>query len=246
MTTQASGWKSILHGATPGVEGAYVEMIASTSFASTWMKVVLEDLEANAEAEFDIATGGAGSEVEIITDQHIHQRNIGGGTGRGNWFTFPMTIPSGTRLSMRIKGTEALARTYEGALNISNFTPSPAIPNVSQSSGFKTVTSGGLGGAYGSFVELVSSLNNSAVWMFLTLYSQTSGQLAEFDIGIGSGGNEVEIVEDIPFQKTLTGGNTASMCAYFPIVIAAGNRVSIRVKDPSPTMFPYQVGAVFF
>jgi len=246
MSSEASGFKNVVADVTPGVEGAWVEMIASTNFASTWMTVHVGSEGGQDKMEFDVGTGAMGSEVEVISDQHHHGRNNSGGSGRGNWYSFPMTIPAGTRLSMRQKDSTTVSAVKACTLTISNFNPSNNVPSVAQSSGAKLVLSGGLD-TYGSWVELISAINAPVVWMCVSVFNRLFGDEAEFDIGVGAAGLEVPVVEDIAWLKTFgNDGVTYSMGAYFPIEIAAGLRLAVRVKDNDASIRTYNCGVVVF
>ena len=245
MSSQDSGWKNVTSGVGAGVKGAYAELIAATTFASTWMSMQVYCDITNSDSVFDLATGLGGSEVIVVDDQLYHFRNDSGGTGRGNTLSFPMTIPLGTRLSVRVQDGEAGAVLHQHTLTISNFVPPVAVSLTSDSSGKKIITSGGIGGAFGSWVELIPSTTTQRGWIVVSLFTIVGLRKAEFDIGIGSAGNEVPIMNALAFQKSTSGndGVCHSTYVYFPVNIVAGTRVSIRVKDDNVAMVNYTTGA---
>ena len=100
---------------------------------------------------------------------------------------------------------------------------------------------------YGSWVELISSLTVPAIWMVTSVFGIQPNDEAEFDIGVGASGLEVPIIEDIGWFKTFgADGVTYSMGAYFPVSIAAGSRVAIRVRDNDASVRSYDAGVVVF
>lgn len=244
MGSEGSGFKEVQADAVIGVEGPWVEMIASSEFPSSWMIVQVSSDGTNSRSQFDIGTGEEGSEVEVITDQHFHGRNQSGGAGRGNIFSFPMVLPQGTRISMRFKANNSSTPAHDVTLTISDFVASNSIPTSVQSSGAKTVLSGNQIGISGSWVELVASLSSPITWMSYSVFGSTGQRRAEFDIGVGASGQESPVMDNIGFFKTFPAGVTFSMGIYFPIEIAVGLRVSVRVKDDDATIRTYTVGAL--
>jgi len=244
MSSEGSGFKDVQADASLGVEGLWVEMIASSAFPSSWMIIQVSNDGATFEAEFDVGIGGAGSEVIVVDDQHMHVRNQSGGAGRGNIFSFPMVLPQGTRISMRFKSAGNSSAANDVTLTISDFVTSNDIPTSVQSSGAVVVSSGVNIGDFGPWVELVASSSIAVNWMTFSVFGSTGLDRAEFDIGVGAAAAEVVVMTNIGFFKTDTPGVTFSMGIYFPISIALGARVSIRVKDDDGTTRPYNVGAL--
>ncbi len=245
MSSEESGWVDVTSGVGALTKGSYVELISSTLFASTWMSFQVYCDLTNTHSGFDLATGEAASEVIILDDQLYHFRNNSGGNGRGNTFSFPMTIPAGTRLSVRVQDGEAGAILHQHTLTISNFTPPASVASTSDSSGKKTVVSGGLN-AYGSWVELIAATTLQRGWMVVSLFTPTSSAEGELDIGIGAAGLEVPLMNDLAFKKSASGGAnqgvTFSTYIYFPVTIASGTRIAARVKDNNASTRNYTVG----
>lgn len=250
MANQSSGWQQVNSGGSSGVDGTWLELIASTSFASSWMMVYIMATIAQSNTEFDIAIGGAGSEVEIVSDQFFRVRNQSGGIGTGVMYSFPMTVAIGTRISIRFKDTE-VARTYFVVMNVTDQVVSATIPNGAASSGFKNVTSGNVVDNFGAWIELVASLSSVGLWMCCTCnsYLQADGQRfpALWDIGTGAAGSESVIISDVGFRIYKQGvpqtGKWNSSGYSFPMNIPAGSRVAVRIRDDSSGQNVYQFGA---
>jgi hypothetical protein len=221
-------------------------MIEASSFPSNWMVVMVASDGTNSGSQFDIGVGGLGVEVAVIDDQQFHGRNQSGGSGRGNIYSFPMTLPQGTRISMRFKANETTTGPHRCTLQINNFIPSNNIPTVAQSSGAVVVSSGGLD-AYGTWVELIASLNVPAVWLCMSVFGLRGNDRAEFDLGVGAVDLEVPVMKDLGWFKTLNDSGVAySMGSYYPIEIAAGSRLAVRVKDDDATIRDYNCGVLAF
>lgn len=243
---ESSGFKDITSGSSSGTDGSWVELIASLARGTKWMTVTFWTA-AGFQAEFDIATGAVSSEVEIISDQFVEHRHIGGGISSSVILSFPMDLDSGTRLSMRIK-EDTTAVAYEVVVTVSDTAPLATVPTSSQSKqGLGLVTSGGVD-TFGSWVELFSSLTNAIVWGQLMIYCPHSSLTpkAEFEIGKGAGGSEV-LAFPAGYRKQRSNTGHARAASYsFPFSIASGTRLAMRIKDESGTNIPYDVGIIVF
>jgi hypothetical protein len=240
---------TILSSATPDVDGAWVEIIASLSIESKWMMVYVSAGNAGQEnALFDIAEGVIASEVEIISDQFYAILNQSGGEGHGTFYSFPMELALGTRLSMRIKDPAANADDYFVAIWVTDQVPSVNVPNVAQSSGAKTVTSGGTD-TYGAWEELIPSLNRNSVWFCLSGFSFGDTGSGLFDLAIGPAGVEVPVIEKIHYYKLnfgVSNGRFNTVGYSFPMVVPVGSRLAIRARDEEAAMNDYIVGLTVF
>ncbi len=246
MSSEGSGWVAITTPSGANTKGSWIEIIASTGFASKWILLqMVGATNPNEKALFEIGTGSAGNEVAVVDDQQFHPRNQSGGSGRGTTYSFPLVLAAGTRISIRAEHEGGISRTYDVTVTISDFVPSGSVPSAIQSSGHKQIVTAIAADGYGPWVELVSALDNTIGWASLSLYSFASTFEAEFDIGIGAAGSEVVAYEKVGFEHFGGGGNSCSMGACFPITIASGTRVAIRVKDPHSSSNNYEIGALF-
>lgn len=104
--TADSGLTSIDPGASAATEGAWTEITASTGFDATWMCVTvgndITNLTGTASWFIDIGTGAAASEVAIINELWMQSTSVTDLATPGT-FWFPVSIPSGTRLSARCR-----------------------------------------------------------------------------------------------------------------------------------------------
>ena len=95
-------------GATANTKGAYSEITASTSADIAYLAIIIHmDINtAPAGASFgcSLATGGAGSEVDVV-EEFTWSSNAGADHWTPACHTFPITIPSGTRLAVAARST---------------------------------------------------------------------------------------------------------------------------------------------
>jgi len=243
MSSESSGWKNVTSGAGGvGDKGVYVELIPSTTFASTWMMLQILSEFTGGPVLLDLATGAPGSEVIILDDQYTAWRNVSGGSGRGSNLSFPMTVPLGTRLSVRVSDTN-VAVVHRMTLTISDETRPTAVSSTSDSSGV-VIVSAGVVDTYGAWAELIAATTERRRWIVVSMFSPTGVRQGELDIGTGSAGNEVPIMKDLPFFKAFNdGGVCSSVYHSFPIDVPAGTRIAARVKDDNVNTTPYTVGA---
>ena len=108
--------------------GAWVEVIASTTtaislLAITGAKIPTGDSNAPNDIEFDIGTGAAASEVVLIEALSSNNTDAGSATSGGTHGTYiiPMSVPIGTRIAARVKGTEGPGGVFNCPIQIIAF-----------------------------------------------------------------------------------------------------------------------------
>lgn len=103
--TADSGLTSVDPGGTANTEGSYVQLTASTTNPISWLMLLVGGDTAtrgatNMQWLFDIATGAAASEVNLISDIAIMEDGSSDSIGPTGMI-FPVQIAAGTRLSAR-------------------------------------------------------------------------------------------------------------------------------------------------
>lgn len=247
---ESSSWKDVISGAGDGVDGSYVEMIASTARESKWLLLTVMDLETTDELQIDVATGTGGSEVDILSDQFMSFTKGVNGMKSSAVLSIPMQIDSGTRVACRVKDDNGSAITHTMCLTLSDTATSATVPTSTESKqGLSLVTSGGSSGTFGSYVELFSSLAADIVWVTLMIYHPSAGSTpkAEFDIATGAGASEVVAIDGLGYRKRRAGGTQACAdCYSFPVDFSSGTRLAIRVKDNVASTLSYDIGLIVF
>lgn len=95
-----------------------------------------------------------------------------------------------------------------------------------------TLTEPASAGTKGNWEEVISSLAHDTVGLGLHFYQSTGGIRCLFDIGIGSSGNEVAILNDFSLYQT-TYSLAGSDWFYLPIRLPAGTRITCRLQKSS-------------
>ena len=105
--TGTSVGQTVDPGGTINTEGAYTQIVASTTYAIRGLIVCLGNLTTGAGNPrwlADLAVGAGGSEQIVIADlMHSNPGPAGGGghASDNGWHYLPMAIPAGTRIAMR-------------------------------------------------------------------------------------------------------------------------------------------------
>lgn len=113
--SQASEWITITNGSPADDEGLYKELIFATKDFGTWVLCQVRAAPSFTDAifaEFDLAIGPAGQEVNFVNDMLVVTQGNGVGSSPQQDFSFPFRIPAGSRISARTKGILA-NRSYQ-------------------------------------------------------------------------------------------------------------------------------------
>ncbi len=98
------------------------------------------------------------------------------------------------------------------------------------------VTSAAQADTVGSWVELIASTDGASFFMLLTItgLSGVANRHTEFDVAIGAAASEVAFITNM-YTKWRNDSNDYGHASVFPfpIAIASGQRVSVRIKDES-------------
>ena len=103
-------------------------------------------------------------------------------------------------------------------------------------SNMTALTYSGTANTKGAWKQLIASTSYDACWAVITVTTGYDGDLsAAFDIGVGSSGSEVAIINDLIASGSYNGQNDllANRRYSFPIQIPAGTRLSGRCQRTS-------------
>lgn len=233
---------------TADTDGDWVELFPSTSKEYKWMIVSIFRVAFGVLGQFDIGTGEPGSQVDdVIQDQFTKWIQNGGSPINNVLYSFPMQIPLGTRLWIRIKDDVAAIRDYEAVVTLSTIPLSTIIPNSSESFAVQGgVSSPASFDVYGSWVTMFPSLAEDRSWLCLAIYSASGGTFTA-RLDLGSGDPETVDWGELHFKKRTTSTYHGSAIVYnVPVDWSAGTKLSVRVKDSHSSSKFYSVGAVLF
>lgn len=233
---------AITANASPNAKGAsFTTLLAATGFEADGLLVMLDDSAALTDYLLDIAVGGAGAEVVILSNLLIS-----GGTGSityGAYYYFPVKIPAGTRLSARVQASTGAAVVRVSLLLFSQGVMPGETVGVIDSYGLNTLTSGatsvdpgGSANTKGLYSQIVASTNRMARFLSLSIGNQLNGVRSSqswlVDIAIGPALGEVVIVPNLALNcSTSPDIVVPQVYNMIPVSIPAGTRLAVRAQS---------------
>jgi hypothetical protein len=230
---------------TANTKGSYAELTPATAFDTDGMYIYFQpDALSTMTNTFlvDLARGGAGSETILI-----HNMPCTGGRGTAQVVFIPITITSGTRLSVRCqvlnvgsnqRGLNMAIVTLPRSYTASNVNRDPVCTtygaNTADSGGVQ-VDPGATPNTKGAWSEVtpVTTMPILNLIAYFNLISNATASTARFliDIGIGGSGSEQAIITDIPVGELVgSDGLNQPVFGPVPIYIPAGTRLSARAQ----------------
>lgn len=223
----------IVTSGTANTKGAWQEMIASTSEETYWVQLHLKGLGADESYLVDLGTGAAASEVVKVANMYVF--------GNGSFFAttpiiFPLTIPSGTRVSLRCQATSASA-TMEAMLYLSNdsgygtSTINETIGAVTGSSKGTQLDPGGTDDTKGGYTQLVASTSDEYnYWLVFLGNNDNPAQTSQtYLVDIGTGATPSAVIDNIMFISSAF--EVSTNCMHFFETIASGTKISAQCQS---------------
>lgn len=223
---------SVTAGTNPA-KGAYAQLVASTAQDARGI-IVTPQAAGGLRSLFDIAVGGAGSEVVIIP-------NIATGEGTGYQSVFfPIAIPAGSRLSCAVScSTSASAGHMSVTLVYAGGSTSPVYQrataygvdtaNVRGTLATAPATANTKTGA--AYAQLTASTTNPIKSLYVWLTPGSSGTSSyAVDIAVGAAAAEVVVVPNVVGKVNSATLSQASLFGPFAVSIPAGTRISARCQ----------------
>lgn len=238
--TASSVMTTLTANATINLKGAWVTMIAATGFPSSELNVTSPGALAGSAIDtstlFEVAIGAAGVEVVLVPEVPCgHSYN-----DYKTW-RFPVAIPAGVRVSMRIQ-SRVISKTMTAQVRIfgGGVVPPEASPSGGDAYGILTASSGG------TAIPIATATNTKTGWTVLTASTVERARFMVVgiqpvvgtvqnsatglvDISIGAAGAEQVIVANVPY-----GTNVAEQLQFgaitVPVTIPAGTRLAARYQ----------------
>ncbi len=234
-TTISAGFRLPYVG-TVNVKGAWVQLIASTSFHVQSMLIVLTSNVAS--KLFDIAIGAVGAEQVIVSNLLLGTLQYGNMT-RAFWI--PISVPAGSRISARHQGSlgfvyswvsvHILAGGFMGSAPFGRVTTYGA--NTAASRGTQ-IDPGGTANTKGAWVEVTAASTNPTKAMLLGFSEGVSNLLPPVkwlvDVGIGSAGAEIVVIPNLALYADANVRNAMPNLGWLPCQIPSGTRITVRAQ----------------
>lgn len=187
--------------ASANTKGSYTELIASTAFDAQAIMIGFGLQSVNGSMLFDIAVGGAGSEVVVIPDILSASKNC----NEAQSFILPFSCPAGSRVSARCQGTTG-AMTKEIVVTLVSrwmlpFSRLTTYGAATGSSRGVSVDGGGSANTKGAYTQIVASTTNKirALWILTGHQADTTRTTCNYlmDFSIGGAGSEQIVLGDL-------------------------------------------------
>jgi hypothetical protein len=228
----------VADGGTANVKGPWVELIASTSsnanaltyYAAGWF---INNF--NPATLIDIAFGAAGAETVVLENVAVGgAHNPVGTRAAGHFFTIPLKIPAGTRISTRAQtnyGAITTGRAWVATHLWGDYDSAPTSlevlgTNTTDSSGFVPT-------ANNQYFEFVSS-TSQAYKAFILIPSVNAAfggsSVGRCFLAVGASGSEQDILKILRGNEG--SGEVGAIWTYFPNIVyretAAGTRLAVK------------------
>ena len=235
------GGSAIASASAANTKGNWVQIVASTGRSIDSITLHPDYGDGIYDYLFDIAVGAAGSEVVIVSNILIS--TMSSYSYRGSTFIFPISIPAGTRISMRCQhNTDNAARNMY--FNLSTFhnpyldqkLPPPVTYGANTAdSGGTQIDAGATPYTAGAYVQLTASTtryHKGVVFCFgnISNAARTAGMFT-VDLGIGGAGAEVVKLQSIVGVPAANTPPTPFCSIFYPMDIPIGSRLAIRCSS---------------
>lgn len=227
---------SVQSDGTANTMGAWTELVASSTVDCEWFELFLYADQPDTGYMVDIGIGAAASEVRVLD-----RLSYWGNTATSCRYRFPLTIPSGTRISARCQDQVGgrFVRISGHLDDAPNFGTSPSNITI------------GIGLSQGFNIDPGTTLNTKGGWQQLTASSSadidyimmvfggqndSTNSNANYliDIGTGAVSSEVVLISNIGFTTDGSEILTSKVACYFQS-ITAGTRISVRCQADDNT-----------
>ena len=221
-------------------KGPWNEAVASSDFSISelFIDFTSASYSFNNEGVIDIAIGPSGQE-QIIAE-NIFIATSSGYAATFSRYKFPVSIPEGSRISMRVQGTATGGSICcnvggvvgEGGSGVVKSLGFDAVNTVGA-----TITASSTANAKGSWTEIVAATDIDLHALSARIYrSGSSGPAVTrslIDIAIGPSGQEQIIAENIAtaVQQNFLGSTYTGL---IPVNIPFGSRISVRAQASLP------------
>jgi hypothetical protein len=220
--------------------GAWVELLAAGSNvdSSERVHIYIHDPGGtiNALYHINIGIGGVGSEQIIIPSLYFNTTS-NGSTGTQWRYDFPLSIPSGVRISAQCQSSTASSvvgvHISRERASLSQSVGLNSIidygSNAADSSG--TAVNRSTAGVFGSWTEITAATTevikgfSVAACRFPNSWSNGS---VTYEVGVGSSGNEETIYSGEIIHTDTLESSSALTSPFLSTSIASGERISIR------------------
>ena len=218
--------------ASANTMGAWTQLVASTTNDASWALVtIISNYTYYDNVAVNIGVGSSGNEI-VLVPYLVCPYYWNGGQGPTFKYSFPLSIPAGTRISAQAQGSgggenvqvsitlfDAAFTQMEGAAGVD------AIGFNAASTIGTPITPGNA--AQGAFTQIIGSTSRDYIGLFGAFDNTLSGSQSgnyEVDVAIGPSGLEQIIIPGFLFD--IAQSRIEDGMPFFPIPIPAGTRIA--------------------
>ena len=219
-----------------GTYGSYTQLTAATVSDINWVNLQLfwPAASVGGQVAVKLAVGAAGSEIDVVSDLMFNNWT---GNSRVLYYSVPISIPLGARISAAVLEKSATGDTFYIFLNsYCNDYATPQSPTSFASLGNTlgqgmSVTSGAAN-TKGSYTQLTAATAQDFIGVILAMDTINTGVATNrfsLDLAVGAAASEFIILSNIMFSYH--GGDWATVNPFIPLQIPAGTRLSLRMAE---------------
>jgi hypothetical protein len=231
---------TVASAAAAGTKGAWVQLIASTSFDCDYLMVFVGWGSSTRVSLIDIGIGGAGSEVAIASDLPYEQS--GSVAPSVYCFIVPTPIKSGTRISARANISGSVTKQVgmwvipvAGGYVHPNDMGKLTTYGVASTPTMTSLDPGATINTKGAYSQLVASTSTDIRALQLVCAKSGTGAASDWrvDVAIGAGGSEQIIIPDYYCTTNATAGQipVPPVSPVIPVSIPVGTRIAARCSN---------------
>lgn len=228
----------VVSDASTDTKGSWSQLIASTAYPTAWVVICPQNVSSIDSYLIDIGVGASTAEKVIIPDLH-YKANAGAADAAGGSWTIPVSIPAGTRLSVRCASSSSGADSVNIGITCIAAQMASTVgfrcegfgANTTGSTG-TTIDPGGTANTEGSWTQLIASTAFPYRWLALSVRGNNIAAATNWllDIGIGANPNEKILIPDLGIGASSNGDVVSPSTINIPVNIPAGTRLSARCQ----------------
>lgn len=250
VNTGTSKGTTVTASGSTNTKGSYVELTAATTISADGFLLTVDTPAGGIDHMMDIAVGGAGSEVVILSNFST-ELYFGGGSPS---VFVPVPIQAGSRISARMQANQGSVSDNVSLVLVKGGLARMMGLKRATTYGADTATSTGTQVPYagstntkGAWVELTSSTVGRTRLLIVLVGLRGGSNIATtnyslFDIGVGASSSEVAVVSNV---STVGDANTDRYWPNvytIPVDIPAGSRLVARAQHSGNV--PYDMIAI--
>lgn len=243
VTASSQGTALTLNGVANTKAGTWTQIVASSPQDADGFLLTLQVGDVGiGDFLVDVGLGAASSEVTIVSNILFHHGNADGPPAQAY---FPIPIPSGSRIAMRMQSTDTSGVGVRAIITLINGGLAAKMrarfattygADTSDSGGTAVDAGGSTNTKPGTFTQLTAATTADIDSIVLSVSNRNNAantaQNILLDLAIGGSGSETVILPDI-YIRAQALEELHPKLSWIPVTIKSGQRVSCRIQSSS-------------